>query len=185
VLGIPERAGVTFGLLAISTFLLTTLDTATRLARYVAEELLGRRDWFVKAFATAATLGLPLLIVSSRVEMNGAAVPAYKLIWPLFGSTNQLLAGLALLTITVWLRRSGTRPAGLLVTLLPMVFMIGVTLLALGQILLQAAASGDGLAETANAVKFGAAAMLLLLAVFVIVEAFRSLRGTPETGLGR
>lgn len=180
VLGIPESAGATFGLLAISTFLLTTLDTATRLARYVAEELLGRRDWIVKMFVTAATLGLPLLIVSSRVEVNGVIVPAYKLIWPLFGSTNQLLAGLALLTITVWLKRSGTRTAGLLVSLLPMVFMIGVTLLALGQILLQAAATGDGLTETANAVKFGAALLLLLLALVLIFEAVRSLRSPPE-----
>ncbi len=175
-IGIPEGAGADFGLLAISTFLLTTLDTATRLARYVFEEFLGRRGWGVKIAATALTLGLPLFIISVEVEsgasgeIGGRIVPAYKMIWPVFGATNQLLGGLALLTIAVWLKRTGRRA---LFALIPMVFMIGVTLWGLVQIVCRSLAGG--LSETAHLVKFTASALLILLALVLIVEAARSL----------
>jgi len=178
VLGIPSQAGASFALLAISTFLLTTLDTATRLGRYVFEELLGRGGWVLKIAATLLTLGLPLAIISIRVESGGVVVPAYKMIWPIFGATNQLLGGLALLTVALWLKRSGgLRIQAVLFVLVPMAFMIIVTVWALVQIVLQCLRVEGGLTVTANAVKFGAAGMLLMLAVVLIVEAIGSLRG--------
>jgi carbon starvation protein len=173
-LGIPVEAGVSFGLLAISTFLLTTLDTATRLARYVFEELIGAKGWWVKIVATVFTLGFPLLITSIPVTMDGKAVPAYKMIWPIFGSTNQLLAGLALLTLSVWLKRTGRKA---LFAVIPMIFMLAVTLWAIVAIIVGCLSKKEGIGEAGNLVRFSASSLLLVLALFVIAEAFRSLRG--------
>ena len=80
----------------------------------------------------------------------------------MFGSTNQLLGGLALLAVSVWLRRTG-KP--MWVTLLPMIFMVSVTLLSLLQLV---AHHGVSLVGT-----IGAA--LLVLAVLLLVEAARAL----------
>ncbi len=174
VLGIPEEAGFSFGLLAISTFLLTTLDTGTRLARYVFEELVGRRDWWMKIVATAVTLGIPCLILSVEVTVKGEKVPAYEVIWPIFGATNQLLGGLALLTISVWLKRTG-RSA--LFAVVPMIFMICATLWALGQNVFFGLTREGGLAAGADVVRFISSLVLIVLALILVMEAVRTLGG--------
>jgi carbon starvation protein len=100
-LGIPKSLGTSFGLLALSTFLLTTLDTGTRLSRYVFEEFFGvwNRKWHL--LATAATLVLPLwLALTEFRDAQGQVIPAWRAVWPVFGATNQLLGALALLTAT-------------------------------------------------------------------------------------
>jgi carbon starvation protein len=172
-LGIPESFGFKFGLLAISTFLLTTLDTGTRLARYVFEELAGRRDVAMRLLANTITLALPVILLNLEVTSGGKAVPAYKLIWPMFGATNQLLGGLALLTVTVWLKKTGRKAWFVMV---PMIFMIGITLTALVELIIRAARSDEGLTSTANAVQSGYTAVLLVLALFLVAEAVRALR---------
>ena len=177
-LGIPAHLGMLYGGLAISTFLLTTLDTATRLARYVFEELVGRRGIGMKLTANVCTLGLPLLLLNLDVESGGETLPAYKLIWPMFGATNQLLGGLALLTVTVWLKKTGRK---CLFAAIPMVFMIVMTGVALVQIIIRAARAEGGLWDGANAVRFGYSLVLLVLAGFLVVEAWRSLRTSDET----
>ena len=164
LLGVPSETGQGFGLLALSTFLLTTLDTGTRLGRYIFEELLELKHRASLWISTAATLALPLVFTLTTFHDpdTGQVVPIYKLIWPVFGSTNQLLGGLALLAISVWLRRTG-RP--MWVTLLPMIFMVSVTLLSLLQLVTK---HGLSLVGT-----IGAA--LLVLAVLLLVEAARAL----------
>ena len=164
LLGIPSETGQSFGLLALSTFLLTTLDTGTRLGRYIFEELLEMKHRLSIWISTAATLALPLVfsLTTFRDPDTGAPIAVYKLIWPVFGSTNQLLGGLALLAISVWLRRTG-KP--MWITLLPMMFMVSVTLLSLLQLV---AKHGVSLVGT-----IGAA--LLVLAVLLLVEAARAL----------
>ncbi|NBD39193.1 MAG: carbon starvation protein A [Verrucomicrobia bacterium] len=99
-LGLPESLGVEFTLLAVSTFLLTTLDTCTRLSRFLLEECLGRRDRLTRFAGTAAVLVLPGLAAFQTIDGQ----PAWKAIWPLFGATNQLMAALALLTLLVYLK---------------------------------------------------------------------------------
>jgi len=180
-LGVAPDVGAAFGLLAISTFLLTTLDTATRLARYVFEELVGVRSFPIKIAATILTLGVPLLIVAIPVESGGKTIPAYKMIWPIFGATNQLLGGLALLTVAVWLKRSGRKTfRALLFVLIPMAFMIVVTVFALVQIMIRCASSEAGLSSAPSMVKFSASGILLLLSMVLIAEAVRSLKLEPE-----
>jgi carbon starvation protein len=130
--GVPVALGTSFGLLALSTFLLTTLDTGTRLARYIFEEFFGvwGKKWHL--VATAATLVLPLwLALTEYRDAAGNIIPVWRAIWPVFGATNQLLGALALLTVGVWLKRTGRRT---LFVLIPMVFMFAVTFLALGML---------------------------------------------------
>jgi carbon starvation protein len=113
---------ITFGAMAFSTFVFDTIDVATRLGRYILQELFGLPGRGGAALATALTVGAPagFLLASSA--------GSYKLFWGLFGTANQLLAGLSLLAITVWLKRSGKR---YWYTAAPMVFVLAITLWAL------------------------------------------------------
>jgi carbon starvation protein len=112
----------TFGAMAFSTFVFDTLDVSTRLGRYILQELLG---WKGRAGAVGATA---LMCVPPLAMLWAADPGSYRLFWTLFGTSNQLLAGLSLLTITVWLRRSGRRFAH---AFIPALFVLAVTLTAL------------------------------------------------------
>jgi carbon starvation protein len=163
--GVPHALGSSFGLLALSTFLLTTLDTGTRLARYILEELFN--VWGKKSHiaASAATLVLPLwLALTQYTDAAGNPVPVWRAVWPVFGATNQLLGALALLTVSVWLKRTGRRN---FYTVIPMVFMFAVTLLALVQLVIKEGFDVIGVI----------AAFLLVLAIVLIIEAFRAWGG--------
>ncbi len=130
-LGIPLKVGISFAALVVSAFALTTLDTATRLARFIFQELFtvkkqaagessaGNSIFTNMYFATAVTCILAALLAFSG---------KWKLIWPMFGAANQLLAALALLAVAAWLARQGI---GNKFALLPMIFMFVVTLSAL------------------------------------------------------
>ena len=103
--GIPVHLGAEFAMLAISTFLLTTLDTCTRLTRFLIEELFSWRNEASRYLGTLLALLLPALLVFQQFPgVDGTLQPAWKAIWPLFGATNQLLAALALLTFVVFLK---------------------------------------------------------------------------------
>lgn len=160
--GVNQALGTSFGLLALSTFLLTTLDTGTRLARYIFEEFFNiwGRKWHL--LATAVTLVLPLwLALTEYRDAQGHVIPVWQAIWPVFGATNQLLGALALLTTGVWLRRTGRKS---IFVIIPMVFMLCVTLLALAMLVVQ----NDFLVIRTIA------ALLFVLAVTLIVEAVRA-----------
>jgi carbon starvation protein len=104
-LGISESVGLTFATLAVSTFLLTTLDTCTRLTRFLLEELFEWRNPTSRFFGTALVLVLPALAAfGTFAAPDGTVLPVWKAIWPLFGATNQLLAALALITFVVFLK---------------------------------------------------------------------------------
>ena len=125
--GIPPKLGAEFAMLAISTFLLTTLDTCTRLTRFLIEELLSWRNQVSRFGGTFLALLIPAFLVFQQFPgADGTLQPAWKAIWPLFGATNQLLAALALLTLVVFLKAERKRygfallPAFLMI-LMPMV----------------------------------------------------------------
>jgi carbon starvation protein len=132
VIGIPATVATTFGLLAVSTFLLTTLDTCTRLGRFIVQEFFGFTGVTGRLVATAATLAIPAVMVFVQIEgPNGQPIPAWRAIWPAFGATNQLLGALALLVVFSWLRQTGLKAW---YVFLPMVFMSVTTLTALAQL---------------------------------------------------
>lgn len=164
-LGISPALGKSFGLLALSTFLLTTLDTATRLARYILEELFNVWGMRAHILATVVTLILPLwLSLSVYTDPQGSIIPVWQAIWPIFGCTNQLLGALALLTVGVWLKRTGRKS---LFVIIPMVFMFSVTLLALVQLVWNEGMNVLGVI----------AGLLLILAIILIIESVRAFGG--------
>ena len=163
-IGVPETLGRTFGLLAMSAFILTTLDTATRLSRYIFEEFFELKNTASRYPSTLATLVLPtILVLITLKDAAGNPIPAWKAIWPVFGATNQLLAGLVLLIIAVWLKKTG-RKTGFVLG--PMAFMNITTLTALVLLLRQYKFSAVGII----------AGILLVLGLVLVVEAFRTVR---------
>jgi carbon starvation protein len=123
-IGIPETVGITLMGVFIASFAGTTLDTSTRIQRYVISEMatdlripfLANR-WVATSFAVVTAAGLAFA--------TGADGKGAMMLWPLFGSANQLLAALALLLVTLYLKRKG----GLkfLVTALPCLIMLVIT----------------------------------------------------------
>ena len=124
VIGIPAAFGISFGLLAFTTFVYDTLDVATRLGRYIVQELTGFKGKFGRFFSTAITAGAPLIFVMRTVkDPSGNPIPAWRVFWALFGASNQLLAALTLIVVTVWLYRVYKAKWIWLVTGLPTVWM--------------------------------------------------------------
>jgi carbon starvation protein len=161
-LGLPFEAGKSFGILAVSTFLLTTLDTSTRLGRYIFEEFFNINGKWSRLIATVATLSLPLAFNFMVLQdASGNPIPAWQAVWPVFGSTNQLLAGLALLVVFVWLSKKG-KPTFFVV--IPMLFMLVMTIWALIQLVYQSGFTIIG------SISF----FLLILAIVLIIEAART-----------
>ena len=145
----------------VSTFLLTTLDTSTRLARYILEELLNVTNASSRYLSTLATLVIPVIFTFVTLyDAQGNTIPAWKAVWPVFGSTNQLLAGLALLVVYVWQKRKGKKTFFLVV---PMVFMLSMTLWALTQLIYQSGFSSIGIISM----------ILLVLAIILVFEAIK------------
>jgi len=112
-----------FALLAFSTFVYDTLDVATRLTRYVFQELTGWRSRWGGFWAAVISLAVAYTFLFFTKEKG------YLVAWPIFGASNQLLASLILLAVSVWLMQSGRRTA--FYTVLPMIFMLVVTVWAL------------------------------------------------------
>lgn len=131
-LGLNPETAKTFVLLAVSTFLLTTLDTCTRLARFVVQEFFGFPSTLpYRTLTTIGVLSVPALVVFRQIPgANGVLMPAWQAVWPAFGASNQLLAALALLCGFLWLRRSKISAWFIGV---PLVFMSVTSLWALWQ----------------------------------------------------
>jgi len=175
VFGFPETAATTFGLLAVSTFLLTTLDTCTRLARFVFQEIFQVQGHWGRLGATAASLLLPTFLVFKSIPgPGGTLIPAWKAIWPVFGASNQLLAALALLVVYAWLRSENKKT---FYVVIPMTFMCVTTLTALLQL------AYTHLVKSGSVFVGGISVVLWLMAVAVIVNTFISLRRAPAVEL--
>jgi carbon starvation protein len=156
---------VTFGAMAFSTFVFDTLDVSTRLGRYILQELFGLGGRGPALAATALTCLVPLVL------LRGAGPGSYMAFWTLFGTSNQLLASLSLLGVTVWLKRSGRR---WWFTALPAAFVMTVTVTSL---LLQARAALLAGGASGMALANGVVALVLLaLATALLLFALRSLR---------
>ena len=121
-LGIPHSITLTIMGVFVASFAATTLDTATRLQRYIVGELTTAIGIPAASKRHPATI-IAVVTAFILAFYNGSGAGAMKL-WPLFGATNQLLAGLALLVITIYLARKKTPVA---YTMIPMVFMIIMT----------------------------------------------------------
>ncbi len=109
-------------------FAATTMDTGVRLQRYIVQEWGVIYDLPILTGRVAATIIAVGLCIALAFGAGGGAGTGGLMIWPLFGTTNQLLAGLTLLILSVILMKLG-RPT--IYTLVPMVFVLVMTVLAL------------------------------------------------------
>ncbi len=171
--GIDIELARSFALLTFATFIFDTLDVATRLGRYLFQELTRWKGSLGRYSATLCTLALPaayVLFVPSTIQLGGSKpVPTWALVWSLFGTSNQLLAALTLLGLTVWLRRQKGRI--FLVTLLPTLFMLVMTLWSLAlwiSPLARRVADGDLLFDSSMLNGFGALVLFILALVLIL-----------------
>jgi len=169
--GLPEVMGITLMGVFIASFAGTTLDTAVRIQRYVVSELATdlripclTNRWAATTFAVLTAAGLAF-----ATGANGKG--AMKL-WPLFGTVNQLLAALALLVVTIYLKRRG----GLkfLVTAVPCLIMLLITKWAMVKNEMFFLADKNWLLVTIGAGIF-------ILAVWMTVEAIMSFFSPPHS----
>lgn len=119
--GVPLGISTTLLATMVVLFAATTMDTGVRLQRYIIQEWGSIYDLPVlnnNILATVIAVGSCLLLAFGA---GGASGSGGLTIWPLFGSTNQILAGLTLLVISVMLIKLG-RPARY--TLIPMIFVL-------------------------------------------------------------
>lgn len=131
VLNISIPVAQTFTALAVSAFALTSLDTATRLARFMFQEYFENKENDKKLLITNRYISTGITVAfGAALTFSGQTMS----IWPVFGSANQLLAALALLALTVWI---ANLKKGFLFVLIPMIFMFAVTLTALGMLVYQ------------------------------------------------
>ncbi|MEO2068056.1 MAG: carbon starvation protein A [Desulfurobacteriaceae bacterium] len=164
VFGIPHYIGMAFGMLALSSFVLTSTDTGTRLARYIFTELTGIKNRFL---ATAISLIIPAILVFTKYEdpATHKLLPVWKALWPVFGATNQLIAALALFVVMVWLIKTG-KGKYWFVAGIPAVFMGIITVWSLIMLFIKWKFSLVGIA----------ALLQVALAVWVFVEGALALK---------
>lgn len=177
--GIPRDFARAFTLLAFTTFIYDTLDVATRLARYIFQELTGLKDVWGRIVATLASLAIPLFCVSVKMtDASGAVIPAWKIFWTIFGTSNQLLAALTLMILSIWLHRSGK---SWWMSAIPMIFMMIVTLWSLFILmkpLLTSLLAGSFQIDFIGVV----ALFLFVLAILLISEALKVVFSTSKNG---
>lgn len=128
-LGINKALMISFGLMAFTTFVYDTLDVCTRLGRYILQELSGWNSTAGQWTATILTAGVPMVFLIWSPTASG--VPAWRIFWDLFGASNQLLAALTLLGVTVWLWQTYRAMWVLVAVGVPCVFMYIMSMWAL------------------------------------------------------
>lgn len=162
--GIPMQFAVGFGLLAFSSFVFDTLDVCTRLGRYVLQEMTGLKGLAGGAVATVLTLAAPSLYLWKMPPGS------FRTFWVIFGTSNQLLAALTLVGVSVWLWRMG-RPVWF--ALAPAAFMVCSTAAALAMNFARFLNQYHATSAPAVAVNMCIAGLLFLLGGLVVFEALR------------
>ncbi len=177
ILGIPAAVGVSFALMAFTTFVYDTLDVCTRLGRYIIQELTGLTGRAGAWLGTAITAGAPLVfLLRPHVAGDGKPVPAWRMFWGLFGASNQLLAALTLLGVLVWLVRTRKRAAWIWpVVGLPTAVMYVMSTWALLSMTWPRFMTASGFTLPIDPVPW-AGIVLLALAAMMLVEAIRALQ---------
>jgi carbon starvation protein len=164
LVGIDIRFAVGFGLLAFSSFVFDTLDVCTRLGRYVLQEMTGLKGLAGGAIATLITLAGPAAYLA--LSPPGS----FRTFWVIFGTSNQLLAALTLVGVSVWLWRTG-RPVWF--ALAPAMFMVANTATALVMNFIGFYRKYAPAGATDALINMCIAAVLFLLGGLVVFEALR------------
>ena len=168
-LGISRAMALNILAVFMVSFASTTIDTATRLQRYVISEFgdsIGQK-WLDNKYIAAGFAVVSAYLMAFRGSAN--------VIWPLFGATNQLLAGLALLTITVYLAENN-KPTQY--TMIPMIFMVFMTTWGMVANFRNYVAAGNTLLAVIDGI-------IIVLEAWMIVEAITVLGRVRQGRLGQ
>jgi carbon starvation protein len=189
-IGFPPTLSFIIVSLAISAFVLTTLDTVMRLGRIAFQELFseeieenrddkkkeGKKWWSYcikllnnKIVASLLTIGFIYLL----------AVLGYQNIWPLFGAANQLLAALTLIACAVFLKKTNRRSFMLFI---PTCIMLAITITSLCFTIKDKIARLNNIAFTitADSLQLVFAILLLILSIIVVISCLTKLFGTQK-----
>ncbi|MBN2097752.1 MAG: carbon starvation protein A [Candidatus Omnitrophica bacterium] len=142
----------------LNAFILTTLDTATRIGRYLTQELLGIKNRYVATFI--------VVVVGGSLALSGK----WDKIWPMFGSANQLVAALALIVLTAWLLSKGK---SIKYTLLPSLIMLATAVGALVYQMIGFMKAQDWLLIAITAALLGLAFYMLLEVDIILVRSMK------------
>ena len=168
-LGISRAMALNILAVFMVSFASTTIDTATRLQRYVISEFgdsIGQK-WLDNKYIAAGIAVVSAYLMAFRGSAN--------VIWPLFGATNQLIAGLALLTVTVYLAENN-KPT--VYTMIPMIFMVFMTTWGMVGNFRNYLAAGNTLLAVIDGI-------IIVLEVWMIVEAVNVLGRVRQGQLGQ
>ena len=158
-----QRLAIAFMAVVVVSFALTTLDSATRLLRFNITEIGETLGWrFLDNRYISSALAVGVISFFAFYEIGGK--PAGLALWRLFGTTNQLLAGLALLAVTLYLHQRGKNPY---FTGVPMLFMVVSTVVAM----LSNLRGFWEQWEEGGSVLFFVGLVLLVLALWLVFEA--------------
>ncbi len=163
-LGIPHGVATIFAAVVVISFAATTLDTSVRLQRYIIAEL--GVEYRVKAVQNRWVATLIAVASCALLALGLDRGAGGMRLWPLFGTTNQLLAGLSLLVLTLFLVKLGRRAW---VTAIPMAFLLFMTTWAMILNLVRFAGDDQVLLTVVGAA-------ILVLEVWLLFEAFSAMR---------
>jgi carbon starvation protein len=172
-LGVPLATGKTFIAVMVIAFAATSLDTGARIQRLVIAEL--AEAWGVRPLTNRYAAGALGIAAALLLAVTQAGGQGGLILWPLFGTTNQLVAGVTLLVVSVWLKRNGKPVA---YTLVPMLIVSAATVVAmLGEV--------RGYWENFGErwLLAGMGSLILVLDVWVLGEGFRVLMGERRGAL--
>jgi carbon starvation protein len=164
-LGVDQNLAAAFIAVIVVSFALTTLDSATRLLRFNVSEIgASMRLNVLSNRYVATTIAIAAICFFAFYKIDGK--PAGLALWTLFGITNQLLAGLTLLVVTLYLRQ---RNRNILFTGLPAMFMLASTFVAIVEKL-------SGFYQAGQTLLLAVGSILFLLGVGIVVESILAFR---------
>ncbi len=177
--GLAGAESVAYALLvlAVSVFCLTSLDTATRLGRYMFQELFTPHGMEASDLTGwRAVLVNPWVATIITVVLGvGLGMTGYQLVWPLFGAANQLLAALGLLAVCAWLGNAGRNNK---MFYFPMAFMMVVTLTSLAlTVWAKIGLLAAGTMDAATVLQLVIGVLLMVFAVILAVKGCKTIFG--------
>ncbi|SDJ43827.1 carbon starvation CstA family protein [Natronorubrum texcoconense] len=190
-LGIPFEYAAPFMALVLASFLLTSMDTAVRLGRYMLEEIVGTPETPVEEYASNRYINTTAIAVAAFFLLGSGR---WEDLWTLFGGANQLLASLALLSGTVWLA-NWSKSKQLISTGGPMLLMGFITVIGLSWVGIYQILAGRLLGITAEAEtgligQVSAVAQLVIIVVLIYLAlslfkiGYDNMQTARETGDG-
>ncbi len=160
---LPDGFGTTLIAVIVISFAATTLDTSTRIQRYITTEL---GEMYNIKILTNRFVASAIAAFTPLILIFGGEGLSWKRLWPIFGATNQMLAGLSLLVLSVYLFRKGRKT---IFTLAPMIFLIIMTSTAMVLSLKDFIKSGNWILSILSI-------FLLSFSVWIILEAVTVVR---------